>query len=349
MSASQIGERFKVSTFGESHGRSMGCLIDGCPSGVLFDAKLLEREMQRRRPGIHTGSIQNELVSERTEVDAVEVHSGIFEGKTLGTPILMLVKNQDTRSEDYDDIKTLYRTGHADQSWQNKFGVRDHRGGGRASGRETAARVMAGALAQMLVKQLAPATDIYAYTLQLGPLFLADAERELMAQGGHKADEFFARFPSPQSQDAVRDLLLMAKQQGKSYGGTVELRVKNMPMGLGQPVFHKFRAELSSYLMGIGATIGVEFGYGFAAAFEEGSEFHKKTQSMSQYGGDQGGITTGQDLIVRLAFKPTSSVLDVAKKGRHDPCIVPRAIPVVEAMTWILIADHLLWQRTDRV
>jgi chorismate synthase len=338
MSASSFGSRFVITTFGESHGSALGVVIDGCPANLKFDEELLGKELTRRRPG-------GELVSQRKEEDLPEILSGLFEGKTLGTPIAMIVRNKDQKSQDYEAIKNSARAGHADDVWQQKFGHRDHRGGGRSSGRETVARVMAGAVAQMLCKQLAPNLNIKAYSEKVGPYALSKTERENVWQ--EDVDKFTARFPSVQH-EKVKELLTQAQAQGESYGGTAEIRIKGAPQGLGQPVFHKLKASLAQAYMSVGATSGVELGAGSEAGSEKGTEFHKEAQSEN-YGGIRGGIATGEEILLKVHFKPTSSILDVAKKGRHDPYIVTRAIPVLEAMTWLVLADHLLWMRGDRV
>jgi len=361
MSANSFGSRFVVTTFGESHGPALGVVIDGCPAGVPFDAELLVRELERRRPG-------GALVSARQESDLPEVLSGVHEGRTLGTPLTLIVRNQDARSQDYSEIAASLgttpvaaesavpdrsahaapvRTGHADDVWRMKFGHSDPRGGGRSSGRETVARVMAGAVARMVLAQLAPQLTIQAFAEQIGPETLSDeqfASATLMTTA--QIDAFPARFPSDSSRDAVTSLLEAAKRDGKSYGGRALVRATGVPAGLGQPVFHKLKADLASAFLGLGATSAVEIGEGTEASSAEGSQFH--ASQRGQYGGIRGGISTGEPIEARVSFKPTSSVLDVAKKGRHDPCIVPRAIPVLEAMMALVLVDHLLWQKTDR-
>ncbi len=338
MSASSFGSRFVVTSFGESHGNALGVVIDGCPAGLLFDEALLKKELERRRPG-------GELVSQRKEEDASEVLSGVFEGKTIGTPIAIIVRNKDQKSHDYEQIKGSPRAGHADDVWQMKFGHRDHRGGGRSSGRETVARVMAGAVAQMLCKQLAPELQLKVYAGQVGSYVLSETERNQV--WNQDIEKFTARFPSAQH-EKVKELLSLAQAQGESYGGVAEIRIKSPPAGLGQPVFHKLKADLAQAYMSVGATSGVELGAGAEAPKEKGTDFHKSSQSEN-YGGIRGGISTGEEIFLKAHFKPTSSILDVAKKGRHDPYIVTRAIPVLEAMTWLVLADHLLWAKTDRV
>lgn len=339
MSASQFGSRFSVTSFGESHGVALGVVIDGCPAGVSFDPALLQKEMDRRRPGQ-----QGQVVSGRQEEDKAEVLSGVFEGKTLGTPIAIMVRNKDARSQDYDSIKTQARAGHADDMWKNKYGHSDHRGGGRSSGRETVSRVMAGSVAKMLMKEVCARTQVIGYASQIGPMTLTAEERKQIIKVD--VDSFQARFPSKRDQE-VTELLKKAQESGESYGGVAEILIQQPPAFLGQPVFHKLKSDLAQAFLSVGATNGFELGLGFESAEVKGTEFHQGNQEA--YGGIRGGISTGEDILLRVSFKPTSSILDVAKKGRHDPCIVTRAIPVLEAMTWLVLADHYLWAKTDRV
>ncbi len=341
MSASQFGSRFVITTFGESHGTALGVVIDGCPAGVNFDEGLLKKELERRRPG-HHGSGQ--IVSGRQETDAPEVLSGVFDGKTLGTPMAIIVRNQDARSQDYSVIKNSPRAGHADDMWRNKFGHSDHRGGGRSSGRETVSRVMAGSVAQMMMKHVSAPTKVIGYASQIGPMTLTDAERAEVSK--KDIDSFQARFPSSRDQE-VADLLKKAQDNGESHGGVAEILIQNPPAHLGQPVFHKLKSDLAMAFLSVGATNGFELGLGFDSSDVQGTKFHQGSQDV--YGGIRGGISTGESILLRVSFKPTSSILDVAKKGRHDPCIVTRAIPVLEAMTWLVLADHYLWSKTDRI
>ncbi len=341
--ANSFGQRLILTSFGESHGTALGCVLDGVPAGVKWDETLLLRELDRRRPGT------SKIVSGRSEGDHPEILSGVYEGKTLGTPIAVLIRNQDARSGDYKEIAKKPRPGHADDVWREKFGHSDPRGGGRSSGRETVSRVVGGAVAQMLLKQLAPKLRVCGFAHQIGPFTLTDKDLRAFNKPKVRADEFVARFPSASQQAFVEKLLSDAKAEGKSYGGVAEIWVDGVPKSLGQPVFHKLKADLARAFMSVGATASLEIGDGLSVTQAEGSEFHKSGASPERYGGLRGGITTGERLIARVGFKPTSSVLDVAKKGRHDPCIVPRAIPVLEAMTWLVLADHVLWARTDRV
>ncbi len=379
-SANQTGQIFRVTTFGESHGPAIGCVIDGCPAGIPISLEMIQSALDRRRPG------QAAWVSARQESDQFEILSGLHEGKTLGTPIAAIIRNQDARSGDYKDVVdgTKKRIGHADDLWREKFGHADLRGGGRASGRETATRVLAGAIAEQVVRALLPVTqacDVVAYVSRVGEL--APTEKELAEIHSHLhdfpygkrsdgkssdgqssefrrrqdfVDSFAVRFPSlDHGKDLSRRaeaMLVDAVKEGKSYGGVAEVFVVNPPRGLGQPVFHKLKADLASAYLSIGATNGLEFGEGFAATSAEGTEFHKASlearSTEARYGGIRGGLSTGEPIFARVAFKPTSTVMDLAKRGRHDPCIVPRAVPVLEAMTWLVLCDHVLWSRLDR-
>lgn len=340
MSANTLGHLFRVTTFGESHGPALGAVVDGCPAGVPFDPAFVQAMLDRRRPG------QSAVVSARDEADTVDVLSGVHDGKTLGTPIAMCVRNRDARPQDYATIATSPRPGHADDTWRTKRGHVDPRGGGRASGRETVARVMAAAVARLLLAEVAPSLAVVGYARAIGPYSLSDDQAAAVTDTA-AIDRHPTRFPSPEA-DAVATLLADAKRDGKSYGGIAEVRIDGAPAGLGQPVFRKLKADLAGAMLGVGATAGVEVGAGFGAATAEGSEFHRR-DGGAHYGGIRGGIATGEPIVVRVAFKPTATVLDEAKRGRHDPCIVPRAIPVLEAMAWLVLADHWLLARTDRV
>lgn len=343
MSANSFGHILKATSFGESHGPALGVVIDGVPAGLLVDLDFMQLEMARRRPG------QSEVVTQRQEADQVDILSGVYEGKTLGTPICAVVYNKDQRSEDYKNLSP--RVGHADQAWQNKFGHSDQRGGGRSSGRETLSRVIVGAFAKMLLKAWVPNLSLNAFASQMGPYRLTSEEISLVANGKVTSEDFVTRFPSEINRSEIETLLMEARLQGKSYGGAVRVIVQNPPANLGQPNFHKLKADLALALMSVGATISFELGLGKSMTEQEGSEFFSQPLETlaKDLGGIQGGISTGAPISMEVGFKPTSSVLDVAKKGRHDPCIVPRAVPVVEAMVAWVLADHLLLTRLDRL
>lgn len=346
MSANTFGNRFKITSFGESHGTALGAVIDGCPAGVTFDPILLQTELNRRKPG------QNAIVSNRQEEDAFEILSGVFQGKTLGTPIAVIIRNKDARSDDYNEVELQPRPGHADDLWRVKFGHSDHRGGGRSSGRETLARVIGGAIAKMLLKEIYPELNILGFATRIGPIQLDHNEIKKvesdLASKKMSADQFSSRIPHAEKNIQASELLVKAKADGRSYGGEAEIFMTNPPFGLGQPVFHKLKSDLAAAFMSVGATAGVELGDGRNVMEAEGSEFHRQ-ETQRHYGGIRGGISSGETILFRIFFKPTSSVLDVAKKGRHDPCIVIRAISVLESMAWMVMADHILWARQDRV
>ena len=344
MRGNQFGKVFCLSTFGESHGPALGALIEGCPAGVTWQGEMLTRFMNRRRPG------QSAVTSARGEPDAVEVLSGVFEDRTLGTPIAAIVRNQDARSGDYAADRMNTRRGHATDLWQNKFGHSDPRGSGRASGRETLSRVIGGAVARMLVTQLHPGVRVIAFTSRVGSIHLKpsdciDAAGALEDDPWH-VDQFTTRCPSIEKNELIEVMLREAKQNGESYGGEVFVAVHGAPAGLGQPVFDKIKAEFAHGYLSVGATGGVTLSDGFEAAQMNGQQFHHSGQD---YGGVRGGLTTGDPVTMRVAFKPTSSRGEVATLGRHDPCIVPRAVPVIEAMTWLTLADQILRSRLDRV
>ncbi|MEQ1666222.1 MAG: chorismate synthase, partial [Bdellovibrionales bacterium] len=303
-----------------------------------------------RRPGL------SNAVSARNEADKPEILSGVFEGKTLGTPIAVIVRNSDAKSVDYSEIKGSPRVGHADDVWIKKFGFSDHRGGGRSSGRETVSRVIAGSFAQMFIKQsnlvASKNSDslvkygVTVFPRQVGPLLQTDE----MVIDGAKLGCANSRWQlSSERVQEISEFLESAKVEGQSYGGIAEVWIAGAPENLGQPVFHKLKADLAQAYMSIGATCGFEVGEGFSAKDIKGTEFHSQKTNAPAYGGIRGGISTGEKIILRVTFKPTSSILDVAKKGRHDPCIVLRALAVVEAMSHLVIADHILWARLDRV
>lgn len=348
MSPNRFGSRFQILTFGESHGPALGVVIDGCPSQIEWDNSELELALQRRRPG-------GNLTSDRQEADRFELLSGVFENQTLGTPIALLVRNVDARSQDYAQMK--YRQGHADKEWKLKFGTSDPRGGGRSSGRETLARVLAGAVAKMALKQLIPELKIGVFVSAISDIALDAKELERVTKKLNQAkdtktfnewvDQFSCRLPSKEKNGLAKKLLIQAKIEGESYGGTIHIVVENVPAGLGQPVFHKIKADLAHAVMGVGATRSFEFGREPEDTKKRGTLFHSDGEKEA-YGGIKGGITTGDALFCEVQFKPTSSILDVAKKGRHDPCIVLRAVPVMEAMVALVLVDHLLWSRTDR-
>ncbi len=324
--ANTIGTLFRVTTFGESHGVALGCIIDGCPAQLPLTEEDIQRELDRRRPG------QSAVTTERQEKDRVKILSGVFEGVTLGTPIALITENADAKSSDYEALKDVFRPGHADYTWQAKYGVRDHRGGGRASGRETVARVMAGAVAKKLLAHYRVA--IYAYATQIGPIKGTTVDLEAIEKNTVRAAD-------PLAAQAMEAYILRAKEKGDSVGGIVEILIKGLPVGLGEPVFDKLNADLAKALVSIPAVKAIEFGNGFGVTIKKGSE----QNATKDAGGISGGISTGADIVMRVAVKPPSSISKTQKampKGRHDPCIAPRFIPVAESMVAITLADHIL-------
>lgn len=346
-----IGTLFRVTTFGESHGVALGCVIDGCPPGVSLSEEDVQHELDRRKPG------QSQLTTPRQEGDRVKILSGVFEGKTLGTPIAMMVENLDARSKDYSTLKDVFRPGHADYVWQMKYGVRDYRGGGRSSGRETVSRVMAGALAKKLLAQ--HNVKIFAFARQVGPIV------------GEKVDVDFieknlVRAADPEKASEMEAYITAVKAEGDSVGGVVEIIVSGVPVGWGEPVFDKLNADLAKALVSIPTVKGIEFGSGFGVAEKKGSQQNDPFRSIqgkiqmekNDAGGVSGGISTGADLVMRVAVKPPSSIskeqktvnkhgkeVTLSVPGRHDPCIIPRFVPVAESMVAVVLADHYLRAR----
>ncbi len=354
MAGNSFGELFKITTYGESHGPAIGCVIDGVPPHLVISKEIIQKDLDRRKPG------QSEITTQRKESDIVEILSGVFEGKTTGAPIGLLIRNSDHRSNDYNNIKDIFRPGHADYVFTQKFGVRDHRGGGRSSGRETAARVAAGAVAKAMIAQ--EGISVIAYTLAIGGVRIQNKDLSLI-------DKNVVRAPDAQAAERMVAAIQEAQAEGDSLGGIIELMISGCPEGLGDPVFDKLDACLAHGILSIGAFKGIEFGSGFLAAEMKGSQNNDevliqdgKMRARSNYaGGISGGISNGDPIIFRAVVKPTASIskkqiaaskdmilTDVEVIGRHDPCIVPRALPVAEAMAAIVLADRLLIQRSLR-
>ena len=355
------GTLFRVTTFGESHGAAIGCIVDGCPAGLAFDLDFIQHELDRRRPG------QSAIVTQRKESDTVQVLSGVFDGMTTGTPIAFVIPNEDQRSRDYDHIATAFRPSHADYTWQSKFGHRDFRGGGRSSARETAARVAAGALAKLFLKT--QGVDIQAYVSQVGALTLEKSYAEIDLSLTETND---VRCPDTDLAEQMIDLIKQVRKAGDTIGGVVSAVVRGCPPGLGAPVFDKLHAELGKAMLSINAAKGFEYGSGFEGVKMLGSQhndqFNTPADTTSRLtrtnfsGGIQGGISNGMDIYFRVAFKPVATIMrdqesfnaagepvTVSGKGRHDPCVVPRAVPIVEAMAALVLADHLLRARANKV
>jgi chorismate synthase len=348
MAGNTFGEVFKVTTFGESHGAALGCVIDGCPAGLELSVEEIEKELERRRPGAVYGS--------RDEKDIPEILSGVFEGKTLGSPIAIIVRNTNQNSGDYDEIKDIYRPSHADFTWEAKYGLRDHRGGGRSSGRETLCRVAAGTVAKKLLA-------LNGILVRAWTSAIAGIEQPKYGDKDFDIGEIERnplRVPNKALAEKAGAKLEELRADGDSAGGVISCLITGVKAGLGEPVFDKLDARLASAILSIGACKGIEFGAGFSAADLKGSENNQNWEKTS--GGILGGISAGQDIFFNAAFKPTPSIAkpqkvldkngntkEIAIKGRHDVCIVPRAVPVVEAMAALTLADFLLLSRATKV
>ena len=350
MSGNTFGKNFTVTTFGESHGLALGCIIDGCPPGMELSEADIQVDLDRRRPG------RNRHTTQRNEPDQVKILSGVFEGKTTGTPIGLIVENTDQRSRDYGDIKDKFRPGHADYTYQQKYGIRDYRGGGRSSARETTMRVAAGAIAKKYLQERL-GIEVRGYLSQLGPI-------ELAATNFDAVDDNAFFCADPERVDELDKFMDELREQGDSIGAKISVLANNMPPGLGEPVFDKLEADVAHGLMSINAVKGVELGAGFAAVMQRGSE-HRDEMSADGFnkndaGGTLGGISSGQDLLASIALKPTSSVsvpgktidksgknTEIVTKGRHDPCVGLRATPIAEAMVALVIMDHYLRNRAQ--
>jgi chorismate synthase len=358
--SSTYGTLFKIATFGESHGPAIGVIIDGCPAGLTFDTDFIQHELDRRKPG------QSRITTQRREADEFEVLSGVFDGKTQGTPIALLIRNTDQRSKDYGHIAEQFRPSHADYTYQTKYGSRDYRGGGRSSARETAARVAAGAVAKLLLVQ--EGVQIQAYVSQVGKLKLEKTYQDLNLA---LAEENPVRCPDPETAERMFQYIDETRKRGDSIGGVVDCVIAGVPAGWGEPVFDKLHAELGKAMLSINAVKGFEYGSGFAGAELYGSqhndEFYTDEEGRvrtktNQSGGIQGGISNGEDIYFRTAFKPVATIMQdqdsvdvhgqpviVSGKGRHDPCVVPRAVPIVEAMAALVLADMYLRNKVVQV
>lgn len=325
MRGNSFGKMLSISSFGESHGAAIGVVIDGMPPGIDFSLDGLQTDLDRRAPGKLKGA------TARVEADQAEILSGVFEGKTLGTPIAVIVRNTNQRSGDYDKLKDNYRPGHADKTTQAKYGIRDHRGGGRASGRETVARVIGGYFAGLILKNV----KIRAWISKVGPFEYKEIP-DLDADFGSYS------FPDTSKNDEIEKYLVGLKGSGESRGGTVRVAIDNCPVGLGEPAFDKLKADLAKALVSIGACFSFSFGLGEEMADYDGSFVSADT---ANFGGIEGGISNGDRITLKVTFKPTSTIGEKATEGRHDPCIIPRAIPVIEGMVKLVLADHYLRQK----
>jgi chorismate synthase len=347
MAGNTFGNIFKVTTFGESHGPALGGVIDGCPPGITLDLKFIENEMQRRKPG------QSSIVTQRKEEDTVTFYSGIFEGKTTGTPIGFLIHNKDQKSKDYSHIKETYRPSHADYVYDKKYGHRDYRGGGRSSARETACRVVAGAIAKQIIKEI----KITAFVSSVGEI---KVDKDYNSLDFSNIEQNPVRCADPDAAILMEKYIKEIRKEGDTVGGIVTCVIENCPTGIGEPVFDKLHAELGKAMLSINAVKGFEFGSGFNGTKLKGSEHNDSFESngttkTNNSGGIQGGISNGMDIYFNIAFKPVATIMksqktidsnnnevEMSGKGRHDPCVVPRAVPIVEAMSALVILDYIL-------
>ncbi len=354
MAGNSFGKIFKLTTFGESHGPAIGGVLEGCPAGLTIDFEAINAEMQRRKPG------QSAIVTQRKEEDEVVFLSGIFEGKTTGQSIGFTITNTNQKSKDYNHIKDIYRPSHADYTYDKKYGIRDYRGGGRSSARETACRVVAGAIAKQLLKDI----KITAYVSAVGELQLAKTYAEVDFSEIEKNP---VRCPDSEMASKMETYIKAIKKDGDTIGGTISCVVENMPVGLGEPVFDRLHASLGKAMLSINAVKGFEYGSGFAGTKMKGSEhndpFNEDGSTKTNYsGGIQGGISNGEDIYFNVAFKPVATIMQKQQtidsegnaaiaegKGRHDPCVVPRAVPIVEAMTALVLADFWLLNKVSKL
>ncbi len=371
MAGNSFGTAFKITTFGESHGKAIGVIIDGCPAGLDIDETFIQMELDRRRPG------QSKIVTQRDESDTAQILSGVFEGKSTGHPISIVIYNEDQRSKDYSHIADKYRPSHADFTYQKKYGIRDYRGGGRSSARETAARVAAGAVAKMLL--YTEGVSVNAYVSQVGDIEVKESYKTL---DFNEIESTPVRCPDLKTAERMIDLIQEVRKAGDTIGGITTCVVKGCPIGLGEPAFDKLHADLAKAMLSINAAKGFEYGSGFAGVTLRGSQhndafFNENSENTAHNdlsgdnrdggkiktrtnhsGGVQGGISNGEDIYFRVAFKPVATIItpqesvntagekvEVTGRGRHDPCVLPRAVPIVEAMAALVLADHLLRNR----
>ena len=353
MSGNIYGTLFRLATYGESHGPAIGGVIDGCPAGIALDFEAIQRDLNRRKPG------QSAIVTQRKEPDEVSFYSGIFEGKTTGTPIGFAIHNTNQKSHDYSHIRDSYRPSHADYVYDEKYGIRDYRGGGRSSARETASRVVAGAIA----KQFLAPISIQAYVSSVGTLTMNTPPSQVDFS---TIEENPVRCPDPKMAEEMEAYIKQIRKEGDTVGGIITCVIKNVPVGLGEPAFDKLHAELGKAMLSINAVKGFEYGSGFEGTQMKGSEHNDLfntdgTTQTNRSGGIQGGISNGMDIYFNVAFKPVATIMqhqetinskgekvDMQGKGRHDPCVVPRAVPIVEAMAALVLADFSLLKRTNK-
>ena len=353
MPGNSHGKLFKVTTYGESHGEAIGCIIDGCPPNLKIDVEHIQKDLDRRKPG------KTRHTSQRRESDTIKILSGVFEGKSTGTPISLIIYNEDARSKDYSDIKDLYRPGHADITYDKKYGTRDYKGGGRSSARETATRVAAGAIAKSYLKENFN-LDIQGFVVQLGPI-----KADKINYKDIENNPFF--FPNKNKVQELEDYMDALRKEGNSVGARINVVAKNVPTGLGEPVFDRIDADIAKAMMSINAVKAIEIGAGFLSVTQKGTDHRDEIDSKKGFlsnnsGGTLGGITSGQDIEVSIAIKPTSSIRlpgktidnkgkdsEVITKGRHDPCVGIRAVPIAEAMLALVLMDHALRHKAQNL
>ncbi len=359
MAGSTFGQIFRVTTFGESHGPAIGAVIEGCPAGLEIDLEFIQAQLDKRKPG------QSRLTTQRKESDQAQILSGVFEGKSTGAPLAMIIHNEDNRSKDYDHLAQVFRPSHADFTTQAKFGHRDHRGGGRSSARETASRVFGGAVAQLLLKK--SGVNIAAYVSQVGSIICPKSYEKLNLDQTFTND---VHCPDEETARAMTAVIDETRKKGDTIGGVITGVIRGCPVGLGEPVFDRLNADLGKAMLSINAAKGFEIGSGFAGVSMRGSEHNdvfinengRIVTTTNNSGGVQGGISNGMDIYFRVAFKPVATIMkeqmsvdqdgasaSVAGRGRHDPCVLPRAVAIVEAMAALTLADHLLRNRLARV
>ncbi len=355
MAGNSFGDLFRITTFGESHGAAIGVILDGCPSNITIDEVFIQSELDKRRPG------QSKITTQRKESDTAQILSGVFEGKSTGTPIAIVIPNEDQRSKDYSHISDKFRPSHADYTYQMKYGIRDYRGGGRSSARETAARVAAGAIAKLFLKQ--QGIEIFAHVSGVGNINSPNLDTTDLINLLERREDNIVRCADPATASEMITYIDGIRKAGDTVGGRISTIIRNLPVGLGEPVFDKLHADLAKAMMGINAVHGFEYGSGFEGSKYKGSEHNdifskegSKTITRTNYsGGIQGGISNGMDVTFNVAFKPVATIMRdqptlneageetvISGKGRHDPCVVPRAVIIVEAMAALVIADHLL-------
>lgn len=362
MAGNSFGQLFRISTFGESHGIAIGVILDGCPAQLPIDLDFIQSELDKRKPG------QSKITTQRKESDSVQILSGTFEGKSTGTPIMMLIPNEDQRSKDYSHNTDVYRPSHADYTYDAKYGIRDHRGGGRSSARETAARVAAGAIAKLFLKH--HGIEIFAHVSSVGKIVAPSLSNDSIANLLNIREENIVRCADPATANQMIDFIDGIRKDGDTVGGKINCIVRNCPVGLGEPVFDKLHADLGKAMLSINAVHGFEYGSGFAGSEMKGSEHNdiflvgtEQPKTLTNFsGGVQGGISNGMEINFTVAFKPVATIMhnqqtinaageaaEIKGKGRHDPCVVPRAVVIVEAMAALILADHFLRNKVSKL